>query len=146
MKSNILVLSSLLLLLASSCGEEFDEINDEQFVGQWELTGRSAFNGMVIQIDKKGGRLTGQIVELNDNKYIQMFSEVGDLWVADISRRSNYQFSLTEKKIASQLFSMYGMSTSTKFAVEFIDKNSFGLASSGSDPLRSEIVYKRKTD
>jgi len=74
---------------------------------------------------------------------VQLFAEIGDTWISEISRNSNYEFSLTEKKLAGALFLMYGLSTSTKYVVQFIDENTIGLSKPGSDPTKSEIKYER---
>jgi hypothetical protein len=126
-----------------ACNPSFDRVSEDKFIGEWELTGRGTFNGIYIKIDSKNDKLTGQITKLNDNKYVQMFAEIGDIWISDISRKSNYEFSLTEKKLAGALFSMYGLSTNTKYVVQFIDDNTFALAKSGNDPTKSEIKYRR---
>lgn len=118
-------------------------VPDDKFVGVWELKGRSMFEGIQIKIERKEDKFTGKLFKLNDNKFIRMFADSNDVWVSEIKRASNYQFRLTEKKIARDLFSLYGLSTSQEFKVEFIDDNTIGLGSDSADPLKSQVTYKR---
>ncbi len=131
------------LVFLVACGNAYEKVSDDKFIGSWELTGRGVFEGMQIKISRENDKLTGQIIKVNDNKYVKMFADTGDTWVSEISRKSNYEFSLTEKKIAGQLFSMYGLSTSMKYDVQFTDKNTIALAKPGSDPKKSSVFYKR---
>lgn len=137
------IIFSVLLFLTSCNTEGLSEIPMEQFIGTWSLQGRGMFDGMEIEITQENGQLIGRISKLNDNKYIQLFSATNDIWVSEISRRSNYQFRLTEKKIARELFSLYGLSSSNEFRVEFIDKDIFGLSGEGKNPKNSSIRYVR---
>ncbi len=131
------------IIITISCGDH-KLVPDSQFIGTWELTGRSMFDGIKIKIEKTGdNNFAGRIVKLNDNKFVKMFADLNDVWVSGISRSSNFKFQLTEKRIGRQLFSLYGLGSSDKYNVEFIDEDSFGLAEGNSDPLDSDIVYKR---
>lgn len=132
-----------LVLLITGCSGKYEQVQKEQFIGEWKLEGRTMFDGITvdIQFDEKGN-LYGEVIRLNDNKFVKMFAGVGDLWVSDISRNSNFQFKLTEKKIARELFSLYGLGSSAVYDVEFIDENTIGLSDSG-DPQKSSIKYIR---
>lgn len=144
MKKALIYLSISVSLFISSCNTDgLTEIPMEQFVGTWSLQGRAMFEGIEIEIVKEDGQLIGRLTNLNDNKYIQMFSVPNDLWVSEISRRSNYQFRLTEKKIARELFALYGLSTSNQFKAEFIDKDIIGLSGEGKEPKNATIRYVR---
>ena len=100
--------------------------------------------GIKISITQnESGKLKGEIVELNDNKYVNLFAENGDIWISNIKRASNAQFRLTEKKIGSQLFSLYGLDTKKEFKVEFIDDNTFGLGTGTEDPVKSSVINSR---
>src|SRR5690554_617823 len=102
------------------------------------------FEGITIQIDKdKQDEFKGKIVSLNDNKFVQMFAEHNDTWVSTIKRISNYEFKLTEKKIGSALFSVYGLDTSKEFKVQFIDENTIGLSTESGNPQNSMVKYVR---
>lgn len=143
MKSLLLI--HILLFFMFSCDTtKYSEVPLSKFEGTWELYGRNMFNGIQINIvtDDKGS-MTGHIVKLNEHKLIKMFVDSNDVWISSISRKSNYQFKLTEKKIARELFSLYGLSSSQEFSVEFIDDNTFGLSKGGADPKVSEVLYKR---
>ena len=145
MKANIRWFIIFCLFTLFSCdSNNFRETPMENFIGIWELEGRSMFNGIQVEISKsETGKYSGKVIRLNDNKYIRMFAEENDIWVSGIDRSSNFRFKLTERKIAAPLFAMYGQSSSKEFVVEFIDENSFGLASGGSDPLESSTIYRR---
>jgi hypothetical protein len=102
------------------------------------------FENIQVEISKNDkGEFVGKLVRLNDNKYIQMFSQENDLWVSGITRSSSYRFRLTEKKIAAPLFAMYGQSSSKEFVVEFIDDDHFALATGSADPTQSTTIYRR---
>ena len=116
----------------------------DNFKGTWKLQGRPMFDGIKIKItEDKNGNLIGKIVELNNNKYVNLFVSVGDTWVTNISRSSNFEFVLTEKKIAYALFSQYGLDTTKDYNVRFIDDNTFGLGTGSSDPSESSVKYIR---
>ena len=144
-KSKITGLGIILLLglLISSC-DKLNETPIENFKGIWKLEGRSMFNGIEIKIEENsGGKLIGKVISLNDNKYVKMFVEINDTWVTGIRRTSNYEFRLTEKKIGSDLFSIYGLETTNEYKVEFIDENTIGLGTGDSKPTESSIKYSR---
>jgi hypothetical protein len=131
------------LIIISSCGD-YKLVPDSQFIGTWELTGRPMFDGIKIKIEKAGDNdFKGRIVKLNENKFVAMFADTNDVWVSEIKRSSNFKFKLTEKRIGRQLFSLYGLGSSDEFSVEFINEDSFGLGEGNSDPLNSDIIYKR---
>lgn len=131
------------IILLVSCSEKYGYVSDDKFVGLWELNGRSMFNGIQVRIEKEDDTFVGKIVKLNANKYVRMFADTNDVWVSGIDRSSNFAFKLTERKLARELFSVYGMSGSQEFKVQFIDDNTLGLATEGADPLNSTIFYKR---
>ncbi|MRT92210.1 hypothetical protein [Ancylomarina sp. 16SWW S1-10-2] len=135
----------LTVVITSSCNSsKLKETPIENFIGEWVLQGRSIFEGVVVSIEKnEEGNLSGKVISLNNNKYVKMFVENGDSWVSNISRSSNFEFKLTEKKIGSSLFALYGQQTSKDFKVQFIDENTIGLGEESSDPLKSSITYKR---
>ena len=147
-KSRIPVLGIILLFglfISTSCDtSKFQETPIENFEGIWQLEGRSIFDGIQIRIEKNSsGNLFGKVISINDNKYVKMFVEPNDIWVSGISRTSNYEFKLTEKKIGSALFSLYDLSTTNEYKVEFIDENTIGLGTGSSDPIGSSIKYVR---
>lgn len=131
-------------LIAGCNSEEFQKVEINQFVGTWELKGRSMFEGVQIEIiQNKQNKFSGKIVDLNDNKYIEMFSALDDTWVTGISRISNYEFKLTEKKLGSALFSLYDLATTKDFKAQFIDENTIGLSAGNAKPSNSSIRYVR---
>lgn len=144
MNKKILISLLITLFLYNCTSSNFQKVPEEQFVGIWELKGRSMFDGIKIKIEKNDdSELIGRIIELNENKYVKMFADSNDIWVSKISRSSNFQFKLTEKKIGKDIFSLYGLSTSTEYKVEFIDSTTIGLSESNSDPSKSDVVYKK---
>jgi len=133
----------LLFLLLISCSGNFERVSKDQFVGKWELHGRSMFEGIIIKIDKKDdGTLQGKIERLNDNQYVKMFAKEGDIWISDIARSSNFRFKITEKKLAKELFGLYGMSSSVEFNAEFITPDKIGISRTNK-PAESSIYYNR---
>jgi hypothetical protein len=142
MKINIFLVMVVVLFL-TACNGGTKEVPIDSFVGMWELKGRSMFDGIQIRIEKHGDQFSGKIIKVNDNKLVTMFAGNGDVWVSGIERTSNFQFKLTEKKLAKDLFSLYGLSTSQEFKVEFIDHNTIGLAADSSDPQHAAITYNR---
>lgn len=147
LKSLIIPICILLLagLLLTSCNEnKISKTPIENFLGIWELKGRPMFDGIQLEIKKESdGNLTARVITLNDNKYVQMFVEIDNIWVTEISRISNYEFSLIEKRIGSELFSIYELSTTNEYKVVFIDKNTIALGVNGTDPYESKIKYVR---
>ena len=131
----------IISVLISGC--DYQYVEDEQFVGKWELKGRSSFTGMQIEIQKEEGVLKGKILKLPESEIVNMFAKEGDIWVKNIKRTSNYSFKLSETRIASELFSMYDLNTSTVFKAEFINENKIGLAERNGDPQNSNIYYER---
>jgi hypothetical protein len=131
-----------LLFTASGC-TKINYVEEDQFIGVWKLSGRPYFEGIRIEITNESGQLKGQIVQLNDQKLINMFAENGDLWVSSIERSSNYEFNLVEMKLAAQLFSMYDIPATAFFKARFIHSDTIGLAKGSKDPLKSNIRYIR---
>jgi hypothetical protein len=108
------------------------ETPDSQFIGKWRLSERGMFEGIEIEILKdKKGKFTGAVTKLNDNKYVQMFMQEGDILLSEIKRNSNFSFVISEKKIAAPLFSAYGQSTTTEFEAAFDGKEKILLGKNG---------------
>ena len=138
-----IITTLMVILLIFSCSEKLQKTADDKFVGLWEIKGRTMFEGIQIEIVKDKNDFIGRITKLNDNKFIKLFADSNDVWVSGISRTSNFTFKLTEKKIAKDLFALYGQSTSQEFKVQFIDDNTIGLANDNSDPTTSKVTYNR---
>ncbi len=132
-------------ILMSNCdSSKLHKTPIENFEGIWELSGRPMFDGIRIKIEKeKPDKLIGRVISLNDNMYVKMFSSPNDIWVTNINRTSNFDFKLTERKIGSELFSIYGLNTSQEFKVVFIDENTIGIGTGNSKPSDSSIKYIR---
>ena len=142
--STLLIAVFLGLVIFSCDKSKFNKTPIDNFVGVWELQGRPMFEGIKIKIEKnETNEFVGKVFSINDDKYVKMFVDSADLWVTSIKQSSNFEFSLTEKKIGSELFALYGQDTKTEFKVQFIDKNIFGLETGSSDPTKSKIIYKR---
>jgi hypothetical protein len=141
--TKLIILFSIGILLAS-CDGKLKETPISQVEGIWELQGRKMFNGVKIKIEKnEKGKLFGKIVELNGNKYVNMFIAENDIWIKSINRSSNFEFKLLENKIAKDLFAIYDIPTSVEYKAEFIDNDKIGLATGNSNPTESSIIYKR---
>jgi len=142
--STLLIAVFLGLVIFSCDKSKFNKTPIDNFVGVWELQGRPMFEGIKIKIEKnETNEFVGKVFSINDDKYVKMFVDSADLWVTSIKQSSNFEFSLTEKKIGSELFALYGQDTKTEFKVQFIDKNIFGLETGSSDPTKSKIIYIR---
>ena len=130
MKYFVLIIT---IIIFSSCdSSKLTETPDSQFVGTWKLVDRGMFENIVIEISKdKNGNFIGVVKKINDDKYVKMFMEVGDNLVTGIKRNSNFEFEISEKKIAAPLFSAYGQSTSTEFVATFENKNKILLGNNG---------------
>lgn len=134
----------LVALIFISCdSNQFSKIPLKQFEGVWELKGRDMFKNMQIEIKlDEDGKVQSKIVKLNDNKFVRLFLSEGDQWVKDIRRTSNYEFVITEKKIAAPLFSQYGNSTSKDWNAVFKNENCIGVSES-KNAGKSKVEYCR---
>lgn len=133
----------IILTLSITCNSNYKYVDEQKFIGEWELKGRGSFIGMQIKIIEEEENLKGKIIKVSGSKYVKMFAEESDIWVKKIKRNSNFSFTVTESKIAAELFAMYGNSTSNEFHAEFINDNKIGLAKGNSDPQKSTIYYER---
>lgn len=108
------------------------EIPQSQFIGRWQLAERGILTGVEVEImkDEKGNYI-GNAVKLNDNKYVAMFMEKGDKLISGIKRNSNFKFTISEKKIAAPLFSLYGQSTTKKYEATFEGNDKILLGKNG---------------
>lgn len=129
------VVFALCLATFISCDSaKLSETPEKDFVGVWKLTDRGMFEGIEIDIAKdERGNLIGTIAKLNEDKYVNMFMEEGDKFITGISRNSNFEFTISEKKIAAPLFSAYGQSTTSQFTATFKGKNKILLGKDGAD-------------
>jgi|SRR5690554_775679 len=140
----IILLISFMVIISSCTSDEFQRVELQQFVGTWELKGRSMFEGVQIEIKNTDkNKLQGTLVKLNDNKFVKLFAEPNEAWVTGIKRTSNFEFNLTEKKLGSPLFSLYDLETSKSFKAQFIDENTIGLSAGNAKPSNSSIRYVR---
>ena len=128
------VFAFCLATFVSCDSSKLSETPEKDFVGVWKLTDRGMFEGIEIEIAKdERGNLVGTIAKLNEDKYVNMFMEEGDKFVTGISRNSNFEFTISEKKIAAPLFSAYGQSTTSQFTASFKGKNKILLGKDGAD-------------
>ncbi len=115
-------------------GSKFTKTPENQFIGNWKLVDRGMFENIEITISKnEKGEFSGVIKKINDNKFVNLFMEVGDQFLTNIKRHSNFEFQITEKKIAAPLFAAYGQSTNAEFTVTFENKNTILLGNQGGD-------------
>lgn len=121
----------------------FSKTPKSQFAGVWELKGRSLFEGIQVEINvDESGKVSSEVVKLNDNKYVKLFLSEGDEWVKSIVRNSNFEFVISELKLATPLFSLYGNSTTKEWNAVFKNKDCIGI-SENKNPERSSIEYCR---
>ena len=130
MKYLVLIIS---IIVFSGCNNsKLTETPDSQFYGVWKLVDRGMLENIEIDLSKdKNGNFTGVVTKINDDKYVKMFMEVGDKLITGIKRKSNFEFVISEKKIAAPLFSTYGQSTLTEFIVTFENKNKILIGDNG---------------
>ncbi len=128
------------LLLVSCENSKISETPVSQFIGKWILSERGILEGIQIEIKKnKEGELYGEVIHLNDNKYVKLFMENGDKLITSIKRSSNFEFIVTEKKIASPLFSIYNQSTIVEYRVIFQDENKILLGKNGANGVYTRM-------
>lgn len=141
------ILNVLLILIPLSfisCdSNHLSKTSINQFNGVWELKGRSIFDGIQVEINvDESGKISSHVIKLNENKYVQLFLSEGDEWVKSIKRNSNFEFVISELKLAAPLFSLYGNSTTKEWNTVFKNKNCIGI-SENKNPERSSIQYCR---
>ena len=71
MKRQILYFGILSLVAAQflGCNGKFDKVPESMFIGNWQLDGRSVFNGMIIKIELENEKLIGRISQQNENNW-----------------------------------------------------------------------------
>lgn len=133
------------VMLVSGCdSKKWSETQDGKFVGTWIYEGRSIYNGMTVEITRnKKGSLEGKLKTLNDNKLVKLFADTNDVVIADITRNSNFQFSITQNRIGKELFGMYDVETSDKYTAEFIQDNLIGLSRGTGSPKDASIKLRK---
>lgn len=146
MKSFKIVNTFLIIIALSflSCDtNHLSKTSIDQFNGIWELKGRSLFNEIQIEIKiDKTGKVSSEVIKLNNNKYVELFLSEGDEWVKSIRRNSNFEFVITELKLAAPLFAIYGNSKTKEWNAVFKNKDCFGI-SENKNPEKSSIEYCR---
>ncbi|HZH86498.1 MAG TPA: hypothetical protein VFD77_04210 [Brumimicrobium sp.] len=80
------------------------------------------------------------VIRNKSNKYVSLFMEEGNVLMTGIARSSNYEFVITERKIAAPLFSAYGQSTLTNFKATFDGDNKILLGNKGSEGSYLRVV------
>lgn len=121
---NLVLITSLLSVMALSSCSDSHYVSDDLFVGTWELKGRGIYNKMTVSIAKGEDGLKGKVNSVPDNKYGKLFLEEGQAWISEISRSSDYYFKIKENKIASELFSAYGLSATSTYYITFSEDGS----------------------
>ena len=124
---------TILLFIFWSCEDSnFKKVPVEQFYGVWKYQTNNIWNDVVIDIQKtEDARIIGRVLELNHDKFINLFLEVGDKNISNIKRVSNTSFLLTQNMLASELFALYDHPTKTDLRVEFQSKNTLLLGKNG---------------
>lgn len=118
MKTKYLFIFTVVLFLGCD-SSKLKETPMVQFSGKWKNMTSGIFHNVEFTIIEKDGQFKGYLTKLNDNKFVSLFSSLDDTFISSIQRKSNFKFEITQKRIASQLFSEYGESTSDKYEVEF---------------------------
>lgn len=135
---------TLLLTIVSCDVDSIKKTSMDEFVGEWELKGRSMLDGVQIDIQKNNsGQLVGKVKKINENKFVRLFVEEDDTWISSIKRSSNSEFKLSEKKVGNALFATYDLSTSKEYKVQFIHRDTIALGTKSKDPRKSKVFYIR---
>ena len=129
----IIGLVCLTLFFVSCDTNKLSETPMQQFVGTWVAKDRPLIDGVQFEIAEKDGALEGRILRLNDNKLVDLFSSEGDVLISEITRKSNFQFTVKEKHVAASLFSTYDLPSSEELTAEFHGKNEIWLGKNGID-------------
>ncbi|MDX1445769.1 hypothetical protein [Lishizhenia sp.] len=136
--TTILFLSAILI----SCNtDSFQKAAKNQFKGKWRLAKRGILDSLEIEITEDSLKnYTGRVIKVNNNKYVKLFMDDGDLFIKKIKRYSNKDFKLTEKKIAGPLFSIYGESTNKELDVHFHHKDTIYVGEKGNGGIYVRII------
>jgi hypothetical protein len=146
MKNNKLLIVVLFSIAIFQSCFNLGYVDDDSFLGTWELKGREMYSQMTIRIVKENKKLKGYVVSLPNNGYGQTFIRTDEVWITEIDRGANYYFRLTEKKIASELFAAYDMGTDMKFYATFSEtKDTIYLSTKSPNRFieKTNIFYTR---
>ena len=141
MKKTLCFLLLGITFLLTSCKLQY--VQDREFIGRWELKGRPLLKGLRIKILKENDELVGTITQLPENLSIASYMKIDEVWLKGFERTSNYSFVVREKRPASELFSLYGLSSIHTYKAEFIDDHRFGISDENGNPQKSEVFYQR---
>ncbi|HBY54192.1 MAG TPA: hypothetical protein DEH15_17320 [Marinilabiliales bacterium] len=124
----------------------FGYVDENHFIGTWEMKGRKIYSHMKIHIVKEDSELKGYIISPPSNNYGQMFVKTDEIWIKEINRCSNYHFEIIEQKIASELLATYGLDANSVFYATF-SENKEKIYLTKEKPNRftqeSDIYYER---
>ncbi len=128
-----------------SCAN-YKYVDENKFIGIWELKGRDIYQGMVIKIERKKDKLIGVVVSIPQNKYGTLLMKKGDVWIPNINRVANYYFKITENKIAGKIFPVYNLPASTEYFAYFSeDNNIIYLAQKPPNiPVKATSIFYKK--
>jgi trehalose utilization protein len=127
--------------LLTSC--KFQYVQDREFIGRWELKGRPLLKGLRIKIMKENEEMIGTITQLPENESIASYMKIGEVWLKGFERTSNYSFLVRETRPASELFSLYGQTSTHTYKAEFMDDQRFGISDESGNPQKSDVYYER---
>lgn len=144
MIKNIFISLCILSVTFSCDTKKLTEIPDTQFIGTWKFESNTIYNGIVLKIQKNNkGELKGIVKELNDNKLVNLFMDTNFVLIGNISRNSNFEFSVTENRVAKELFGLYKLETSDVYNAQFANDNLIVLDKGKVDPAKATIKLKR---
>lgn len=133
----------LSLLFLSACSAEYQKKELTDFNGTWKVVGNSTLQDIQFSIQIDGKKVKSEIVNLNENKWVNQFSEVGDKWISSVERESNFQFKISEKRIGSGIFSLYDLPSSNTYFAQFAHQDTLCLSTSKNKVLKSQYRYIR---
>jgi hypothetical protein len=136
-----ILITVICILFLFSC-TDYRRVEEDEFLGTWQLKGRKMFEGLQVRIIKDNEDLKGYITAVPANKYARLFLDSGSVWVVDIERTSNFVFKIKEQKIANELFAIYGLETTSPFYATFSEeKDRINLFRDTQGSVQNSDVY-----
>ncbi len=142
---NVYKLLICIAIIIASCDiSKLSQTPMSKFIGVWRVEDHSILNNCELIISYKSKSLKGRLIKLNQNKLVNLFCDTNTIIISSIARKSNFQFIVKEKLIASELFSSYNISSEKNIEAEFKSENTIILKKSESKiPLFKLIRIKK---
>ncbi len=125
---NVYKLLICVAIIITSCDiSKLSQTPMSKFIGVWRVEDHSILNNCELIISYKSKSLKGRLIKLNQNKLVNLFCDTNTIIISSIARKSNFQFIVKEKLIASELFSSYNISSEKNIEAEFKSENTIIL-------------------